>query len=84
MTKIKRKWDILTDDQKQVAQREIIGFFQKELDQEIGIIIADKLLDFFQEMNFPATYNYAIEDSKKLLRQRFVDFEIDLDLLTNK
>lgn len=84
MTKIKRKWDILTDDQKQAAQREIIGFFQKELDQEIGIIVADKLLDFFQEMNFPSTYNYAIEDSKKLLRQRFVDFEIDLDLLLNK
>lgn len=84
MSEIKRKWDILTDNQKQAAQREIIGFFQKELDQEIGIIVADKLLDFFQEMNFSASYNYAIEDSKKLLRQRFVDFEIDLDLLINK
>jgi len=84
MTKIKRKWDILTDEQKQAARNQIIGFLNKELDQDAGIIMADKFLDFFMEMNFTPVYNYAIEDSKKLLRQRFVDFEIDLDLLLDK
>ncbi len=84
MTVIKRKWDILTDKQRQVAREEVIRFFAQELDQEIGFIMAEQILDFFLEMNFTPTYNYAIEDSKKLLKKRFQDFEFDLDLLINK
>ena len=84
MAKIKRKWDVLNEKQRQTAREQVIRFFKKEFDQEIGIIFADQVLDFFLEMNFTPTYNYAIEDAKKLLKQRFQDFELDLDLLINK
>jgi uncharacterized protein (DUF2164 family) len=44
----KRKFDLLiTNNKREAAIREIITYFNTELEQEIGIITAEDILDFF-------------------------------------
>ncbi len=81
MTKIKRTWDVLTDEKRKEVIKEIISFFQTERDEEIGVVAAGNVLDFFLQETVKDIYNKAIEDSKKLLKKRFDDLDLDLDLL---
>ena len=84
MTTIKRKWDLLSKERKSVLIKEVIAYFQTKRDQEIGIIAAEEILDFFLETLGPDIYNRAINDSKTTIKQSFENLEIDLDLLLNK
>ena len=84
MADIKRKWDFIPKDQKRKLLDEIIYFFQKEHNLELGMIAAEDILDFFLQSAGEKIYNKGVEDSKELLRKRFADFELDLDLLLNK
>ena len=84
MSKVKRSWEVLTDNQKQAFLREIIGYFKKERDEIIGLIAAEEILDFFQEKLSPPIYNTALDDAKKMLKARFQDLEVDIDLLAKK
>lgn len=84
MKKIKRKWDMLSKTKKESLVKEIITFFQQKRDEELGIIASESILDFFLQNMGEDIYNKGVEDSKKLLKKRFDDLEIDLDLLINK
>ncbi|MFC1616010.1 DUF2164 family protein [Patescibacteria group bacterium] len=84
MRKIKRKWNMLTEVQRDHCIREIITHYQNEKDQEIGVIAAEHLLDFFLELLVEKIYDKAIVDSKELIKRRFEDIEINLDLLLNR
>ena len=84
MKEIKRKWDILSKGERKASIEKIITFFHQERDEQIGIIAAEELLDFFLQTNSGTIYNKGVEASKDLLKKRFDDFEFDLDLLLNK
>ena len=84
MTEINRKWDPLSEIKRNSCIKEIITFFQEKRDEEIGIIAAEDILDFFLQNIGEDIYNEGIEKSKALLKERFDDLEIDLDLLKNK
>jgi uncharacterized protein (DUF2164 family) len=84
MSQIKRKWSVLPKEKQKILIEKTITFFANERDQEIGIISAEEILDFFTEHLYTEIYNTAIDDSKKLLRKRLEDLEFDLDLLINK
>ncbi len=84
MKEIKRKWDILPKAKRKSLIEEIITFFKQERDENLGIIAAEDILDFFLQNMAEDIYNKGIEDSKKLLKERFEDLELDLDLLLNK
>lgn len=84
MTNIKRKWDLLTKERRKNLIKEIITFFKTEKDQEIGILAAEDILDFFLQALGEDVYNKAIEDSKFVIKQSFENLEIDLDLLLKK
>jgi len=84
MSQIKRKWSVLPKEKQKILIEKTITFFANERDQEIGIISAEEILDFFTEHLYTEIYNTAIDDSKKLLHKRFEDLEFDLDLLVNK
>lgn len=75
---------MLTDERRQKCIKDIIAFFKDERDTTIGILAAESVLDFFLETIAEDIYNKAIADSKKLLKQKIEDLEVDLDLLLNK
>ncbi len=84
MNKTKRKWDILDDQKKQFLIKEIIGYFQNERNEEIGIIAAGEILDFFLQQLHPEIYNQALDDVKKTVKDGTDNILIDLDLMKNK
>lgn len=83
MANIKRKWDILSKERRSGLIREIIAYFEKERGEEIGMLAAEDLLDFFQEALSKDIYNRAIEDAKTTIKQNAENLEIDIDLLKN-
>ncbi len=84
MSKVKRKWDLLPEGRRRACAEEIITFFEKERDEEIGVIAAEEILDFFLQNVGNHIYNKGIEDSRGTFNKKFIDAEIDLDLLIKK
>ncbi|PIN68602.1 hypothetical protein COV93_08810 [Candidatus Woesearchaeota archaeon CG11_big_fil_rev_8_21_14_0_20_43_8] len=81
MTKVKRRWDILTDEKRKIMIEEIMTYFKNEMDETIGMIAAEKILDFFLENLGLDIYNSAISESKRWLKTRHDDMEIDFDVM---
>jgi len=84
MSKVKRKWDILDKDKKRYMINEIIGYFQNERDEEIGIVAASEILDFFLQNLHDEIYNKAVNDVKSTVKEGVDGIQIDLDLMLNK
>lgn len=84
MPTLKRKWDLLSKERRAILIKQVITYFKTKRDQEIGIIAAEEILDFFLEALSEEIYNKAINDSKTTIKQTFENLEIDLDLLLNK
>lgn len=84
MSTTKRKWDLLSKERRAILIKQVITYFKTKRDQEIGVIAAEEILDFFLEALSEEIYNKAINDSKTTIKQTFENLEIDLDLLLNK
>jgi len=84
MSDLKRDWNLLSRDQKRFRVQELITFFKKERDEDLGIIAAEDILSFFLKTAGADMYDRGIEDSKKLLSVRFEDLEFDLSALQHK
>ena len=78
------KFQFKSDEAKQAYLSEIVGFFQDERGEEIGLIAAEQILDFFVDTLGNEIYKKAIGDSKKLIKERIADLEVELGLLTEK
>jgi len=81
MNKIKRKWERLTDDEKKSAKDDLIFFFKEQRDEEIGIIAAEEIIDFFLQNVGSKLYNKGVIDAKIAIKNRFEELEIDTDEL---
>ncbi|HCC23163.1 TPA: DUF2164 domain-containing protein [Candidatus Falkowbacteria bacterium] len=81
---INRKWDLLPKAKRKACVDAIITFFKQERGETIGLIAAEDILDFFLQEIGGDIYNKVVDDAKKLLKKRFEDLELDLDLLLNK
>jgi uncharacterized protein (DUF2164 family) len=81
MNNAKRKWDMLSDEKRRSIINEIIAFFKDDHNEEIGVIAAGEILDFFLQHVGMSMYNQGVTDSKTLLKKRFEDLEVDLDVL---
>ena len=79
--KVKRQWDILSEAKRESSINEIIRFFAEKRDEEIGVIAAEEALDFFLQMTGRDIFNEGVRSSQKILKKRFEDLDIDLDLL---
>ena len=82
--KIKRQWDMLSDAKRESSINEIIRFFAEKRDEEIGVIAAEEVLDFFLQMTSRDIFNSGVRSSQAILKQRFEDLDIDLDLLISE
>lgn len=76
---MKRKWDRLSDEEKQLAIKELIAFYEVERDEKIGVIAADEILNHFLQSVGTKLYNKGIEDARKALRTRLDELNYDLD-----
>jgi uncharacterized protein (DUF2164 family) len=59
----------------------IQNFFETERDETIGVIAAEKALDFFMEELGVLIYNRSVDDARKWLLRKFEDLETDFDQL---
>lgn len=84
MNEIKRKWDLLSKSKRKPCIDEIITFFKQKRDEQIGVIAAEDILDFFLQDIGADIYNKGVEDSKELIKRQFENLEVDLDLLMDK
>lgn len=81
MQKVKRQWDLLSKDERRAITREIILFFKKERDEDIGVLAAEEFIDLFLQQCGLLIYNKGIGDAENFLRKKFEDLEIEIDLL---
>lgn len=84
MSKIKRDWDPLSKERRAGLLREVITYFKTTHDQEIGMLAAEDILDFFLQTIGSDLYRKAIDDTKSLVRQNAENLDVDLDLLIHK
>ena len=84
MSKIKRSWDLISDEKRKEYIRELIEFFQVERDEEIGMIAAENILDHFLQNVGINLYNNGIEESITFLRERFESLELDMESILKK
>lgn len=82
--KKKNKFDFSSEKKREEHIKEVVGFFQDERGEEIGVIAAEHVLDFFLQTIGEEIYKKALKDAKKLLRERIEDLEIELDMLSAK
>ncbi|EOD01475.1 DUF2164 domain-containing protein [Caldisalinibacter kiritimatiensis] len=71
----------LSKHEKEMLISEIQKFFYEEHDKEIGIIAAEKVLDFFLENLGSVVYNKALDNAKIWFESKMEDIEFDYDLL---
>ncbi|HAT03231.1 MAG TPA: DUF2164 domain-containing protein [Candidatus Magasanikbacteria bacterium] len=81
MNQTKRKWDLLTKEERDNAITKIITYFETERDEKIGIIAAEELLDFFLELTGEKIHNTAIQESKDWFKKRLEVMENDFEEL---
>ncbi len=84
MDRVDRTWNLISKEKRKVLIDETISFFERERDERIGIVAAELFIDFFLRSMGEDIYNKGVEDSKSLLKNRFEDLEMDLDVLLNK
>lgn len=73
--------NMLSKESRQTLIKEIITYFKESRDEEIGVIAAEEVLDFFVEGMGKDLYNKGIEDSKASVKNCMENLEVDLDLL---
>lgn len=66
-----------TQEQKKRMQEEIIYFFKEERDEDLGIIGAETILDFFLDMLGETIYNKALDDVKLWFTRNMENMESD-------
>lgn len=86
MSKISRSWELLTPEFKQQKINDFINFFNEEIDIDtnIGIISAEKILDHFVQHIGIHLYNKGINDSISYFNDRFDDLKFDMETLMMK
>ena len=84
MSKVKRSWDLLPDENRRECVRELIDFYRNERDEKIGMIAAENMLDHFLQHAGISLYNKGVEDSMRYLRERFENLELDREAMLKK
>lgn len=79
MSDIKRNWERLPDEEKETAKQELIYFFEKEREEQIGVIAAEEILNFFLQSVGHKLYNKGVADAKKAVSARMDELNYDLD-----
>lgn len=82
MTKMSRGLEtVLSESEKAKALKEIIGFFQSERGEEIGVIAAEEVLSMFMQRIAPLVYNAGVHAAKERVVALLESTDYELDAL---
>ena len=81
MNRVKKEWDMLEDERRKVVIEELQRFYKSEFDQEIGMIMADTLLDKFLELTAVDIYNEGVDSTERLVEDRIGELKMELYML---
>ncbi len=84
MTDIKRGLNILSEKDREEMIKSIISYFHDERSEEIGVIAAGDVLDFFMDKLAPKFYNKAIDETKDVVKKQLEALDFEFDLLKKK
>ena len=84
MSGIKHDWERLSNEESRLLKEDLILFFKNELDVEIGVIAAEKILKFFLKSASNKLYNKGIDDAKRAVENRHEELQFDLEDLFNQ
>ena len=65
----------LNKERKQRLVRAIQDYFAEKLDQEIGPLAAELLLEFFVRELGPSIYNQAVKDAQAFVQDKVLDLD---------
>ena len=65
----------LDKERKERVVRAIQSYFAEKLDQEIGHLAAELLLEFIVKRVRPAIYNQAVKDAQAFLQDKLMDLD---------
>ena len=83
MSKLKRPWERLSEEEVIQAKEDIMVFFENERDEKIGLIAAGNLLDFFQQHIGGKLYNKGLRDAQQAMDKRIQELKYDIDDLVD-
>ena len=66
------------DDARKQAVASIKRYFDEVLDEDIGDLKAEMMVDYILKEIAPAVYNQAIQDAQKYLQERVTDLDSTL------
>jgi uncharacterized protein (DUF2164 family) len=69
----------LTKEDRQQAIASIQRYFQENMEEKIGNVVADCLLGFFLEEIGPCVYNKAVTDVQERLQARISDLNFEVN-----
>lgn len=78
MSGVKRDWDMLSEVERRHAVGEIIGYFEKERGETIGVVAAGRVLDVVLQATNGALWNRMLDSVMPLLEQKITDIDISL------
>ena len=84
MTKVKRSWDLISDEKRKGIITAIVNYFECEREEKIGVVAAGEILDFMLQTFGPDLYNKGVEDSLNFLKKNFENLEIDMNAILKK
>lgn len=78
MDDIQRGLSLLTKTEREKAINDIIAFFLDERGEEIGVVAAGNVLDFFEKDISPRIYNRTLDDVRDALKQELeaIDYKL--------
>ena len=71
MSEVERNFRLLTQEERKVAIDAIIGYFYSERKEEIGIIAAEDVLDFFLQNIGVKIFNNGLEIARTAVEKGF-------------
>lgn len=80
----KPKISLLSEEQHKAAIDSIINYFATEREEEIGIIAAEEILEFFLDEIGKGIYNKGVEDAKDFVNKKFEELNTELEISVKK
>lgn len=77
----KRKWNSDNEELQRKCVREVIVRIDEIGESPVGVIAAQEIIDIVTENLAPEIYNKGVRDAKKLLSERMVNLELDIEAL---
>lgn len=84
MTESKRAWDMVSKERRKDAIKKIVDYFTAERDEELGVIAAEEILDFFLQTIGGDIYNKALDDMRPILEQEYENMLLNADISLRK